>query len=614
MKILTRAAGWLIAASFCVMSPAVGASARFEALLRQADAVRSSDSVKFRLLMRQLDAARVEATAKQLDQLSYLQAYANAYAGRYELAAEQAQKLIETSDDVNIQYRAGALVVNSFAVAGRSTDGLRQLERTLPLVERIKDQELRHHGLAVAAQIYNKIGQYELALRYAEQVLSEGTPPRTQCFAAQYRLEALLYLRKLPPDDAPIFKVIAQCASQKEVIVANLVRGTLARKWAALGRYDEAIVLIRGHLAESEATRFPRLIGEMHSLLAELLLAKDDLEAADRHAQAAIAQSEALASSMPLVAAYRTRYEVAERGHDPVAALEHYRLYAEADKSYLNDVKARELAYHIVRQESEQKNQQIELLKGQNEVLRLQQRVERQATQNSRLMVALLALLVASIGYWAYKIKRVHVSLRRFAETDALTGICNRHHFTQQAEKSIARCAKAGEPVALVMFDLDHFKAINDSYGHVTGDWVLKRVADSCKSFCREVDHVGRLGGEEFAILLHGCDLEAATRLAEACRVRLTQIDTRESGHAFSVTASFGVSAASLSGYDLAKLLSHADQMLYRAKRDGRNCVRGYAIDMSFASQTDASSPLEEASPARGGPLRSHQGLRGLGS
>lgn len=87
---------------------------------------------------------------------------------------------------------------------------------------------------------------------------------------------------------------------------------------------------------------------------------------------------------------------------------------------------------------------------------------------------------------------------------------------------------------------------------------------------------------------MHGCDLHVATRLADDCRVRLVGIDTRESGYRFTITASFGVSATSLSGYDLAKLLSHADLMLYRAKREGRNRVRTYATEMPITLRSQA--------------------------
>jgi len=99
------------------------------------------------------------------------------------------------------------------------------------------------------------------------------------------------------------------------------------------------------------------------------------------------------------------------------------------------------------------------------------------------------------------------------------------------------------------------------------------------------VDHLGRLGGEEFAILLSGCDLSGAKRVAEDCRVRIASIDAQSSGHRFLVTASFGVTSSSLSGYDLAKLLSHADKALYRSKREGRNRVSVFDRDAQARKQ-----------------------------
>ncbi|MFS8064401.1 MAG: GGDEF domain-containing protein [Luteimonas sp.] len=593
-RILT---GWLLAASLSVVPLAGSASEKVEALLQQAEAVRSSNPDAFQGLLVQLDAMRVSATAEELEQLKYLTAFREVYAGRYDAGIRQASSL-EASPDQNMRFRAGALMVNAFALSGRFTEGLRQLQLTLNQLNGIDDPSLRQHGLIVAAEIYSQIGEYKLALRYANQILAEPAPIRTWCFAGQYKFEALHNLGTMPVDDAAITKAIEQCESQREIVVANFLRTTLARNLAKKGDRAKAVLLLEKHLREIEVVRYPRLLGEMHSLIAELLLEANDLDAAEYHARLAIG-NDALANTSPLVMAHKVLYEVARRRHEPVAALYHYRNYAEADKAYFTEVKARELAYQIVQQENTQKGQQIELLNRRNAVLELQQQVDRASAENSRLLMLLTALFAAAIGYWAYKTKRMHLSLRQMAETDALTGVCNRHHFTVLAEKALTQCALDGEPAALLMFDLDHFKAINDSYGHTTGDWVLRRVADTCKQFCRRIDHLGRIGGEEFAILLHGCDLHVATRLAEDCRVRLAGIDTHDSGYRLTITASFGVSASSLSGYDLAKLLSHADLMLYRAKREGRNRVRTYAPDMPITLRPQAKVADKGNAPAR---------------
>ena len=189
------------------------------------------------------------------------------------------------------------------------------------------------------------------------------------------------------------------------------MRATEARKWASQGQRSKAIALLKSHLGGAEATRYPRLISEFRALLAELLLRDGDTAGAEAHAQATIALGQSIANSWQLVTAYKVMFEVAESRKDPVSALFYYRRYAEADKAYLNDVNARELAYQIVRQETRQKTQEIELLNRQNQVLHLQQQVDKQATQNTRLLVVLLLVCLALIGYWAYRIKRERPAL-----------------------------------------------------------------------------------------------------------------------------------------------------------------------------------------------------------
>lgn len=592
--------GMLIAVLLSAVPVASVASASFEQSLQEADRIRSSDPDRFNLMLDSLDSRKGQADPLQRQRLRYLRIYSMVTSGsNSELALEKAKVLFNEATDADFKFRIGALIVNIYAVNRNFSEGLRYLDQNLSARDRVQDKDLLNDGRTTAATLYNELGQYKLGLRFAEEALSSDPKPRSKCFAGYMRLRAMYHMGSLGGDGASIEGVIDECAGVGEKFAANYGRALLARTWADQGRRGDAITLLRSHLREVEATRFPRLIGEIHSLLAELLLANGEIEAAATHAQDAVARSAGLANSLPLVMAHKVMYEIAVRRRDPVTALAHYRDYAEADKGYLNEVKVRELVFQVARQENIEKTQQIQLLDQQNQVLQLRQRVQRQDLQNMGLLAVLLGALALAVGYWAYGVKRMHLSLRRFAETDALTGISNRHHFTQQSEHSLAGCASTGGPAALILFDLDHFKAVNDTYGHDTGDWVLKQVADTCRAFCRRMDHLGRIGGEEFAILLHGCDLQAATRLAGDCRVRLSRIDTRASGYAFAVTASFGVSATSLSGYRLSALMSHADLALYRAKREGRNRVRAYTRDDVPASPRQALPALStEASVA----------------
>jgi len=562
------------------MSAAVAAPRfDFSESLREADAIRTSDSAKFSRLVLELEKETDGATPADLQYLQLLEGYRLHFAGDLTGGVRVLNALLSRKDvDIDLRVRTSALLVNTYALTRDFTAGLKQIDRTSALLDKVKDKEIRHQALLASAILYNQVGQFGLGQRNADLVRAEQPNSRFLCMATQLQLEALQGLGKTLPDDQ-YTKVIGLCQSIGEPIMANLTRTYLAKKWFSEGKVDAATRLLEEHLTEVQGTGYRYLIGEFNSLIAKYRLASGDSIKAEFHAKEAIERGVGFPSTAPLVTAYQVLYTIAEKRGETSDALTYYKRYAEADKIYLDEVKTREMAYQIVQHETQAQAQQIELLNRKNQVLQLQQRIGEQKAQSSRLLILLLIVLVGSIGYWAFKTKRVQMSLRRMAETDSLTSIANRHYFTQQSAQSLVQAARAGEDVALVMFDLDHFKSINDRFGHDVGDWVLKKVSEHCRTFCRRVDYLGRIGGEEFAILLSGCDLRGATRVAEDCRVRIASIDTQPCGHKFLVTASFGVTASSLSGYDLAKLLSHADKSLYRSKRAGRNRVSAFDGD-----------------------------------
>ncbi|AWV05931.1 hypothetical protein C9I47_0205 [Lysobacter maris] len=431
----------------------------------------------------------------------------------------------------------------------------------------------------MGALLYNQLGQYDLGMRYADLAFAETDPPRQRCAARQLYLEAALGLGQWPDSDDTANSAIDYCTSQGELGFSNLIRTYLAKNLARTGRKDEARLLLEAHIKEASETRYPRLISEFHSLLAEYSFDAGMLDSAERSANTALEASRNNAFSLPRVAAHRVLHEIALQRGDLQRALDEYRHYAEADKAYLDDVKARELAFQQSRNEVQQKDQAIALLSKQNEVLKLEQQVAHTSAQNTRLLLLLLGVVLAGIGYWAYKIKRVQMAFRRQAQTDGLTGISNRRHFRDAADAQLKRCGESGREAALVLLDLDNFKLINDRHGHAAGDWVLKQVAEACKAVCRDGDLCGRLGGEEFGILSCGGDADAARRIADRCRERLAAIDASQVGHDQRITASFGCTTSRRSGYVFETMFTDADTAMYRAKGSGRDRVVLHADD-----------------------------------
>lgn len=170
------------------------------------------------------------------------------------------------------------------------------------------------------------------------------------------------------------------------------------------------------------------------------------------------------------------------------------------------------------------------------------------------------------------------LELRRIAQTDHLTGASTRRSFSLELEKALAQYRRSGVRAALIMLDIDHFKKINDTYGHPAGDVVLKSVAAELGKQLRSNDTLGRLGGEEFGILLRDTDGATAGDIAERFRLALERVNIDHEPK-LSVTASFGLSMLDESVDSVDAWMSSADGALYEAKRGGRNrCCKAVAV------------------------------------
>jgi len=170
--------------------------------------------------------------------------------------------------------------------------------------------------------------------------------------------------------------------------------------------------------------------------------------------------------------------------------------------------------------------------------------------------------------------KKLERELEHQARTDFLTGIPNRRYFLNLADLELARARRYGRPFSMLMLDLDLFKNINDRYGHRIGDLTLQKVVEVCGQILREVDVVGRLGGEEFGIILPETDAEQALQVADRVRqaVAVASIALPKGG-SVGITTSIGVATYSEADPDVDAVLNRADRALYQAKRLGRDRV-----------------------------------------
>ncbi|QJE74193.1 diguanylate cyclase [Aerophototrophica crusticola] len=171
------------------------------------------------------------------------------------------------------------------------------------------------------------------------------------------------------------------------------------------------------------------------------------------------------------------------------------------------------------------------------------------------------------------RLVRAHKDMHRLAMTDPLSGVLNRRSFFEQAEDALRRRQRTVESLAVVMVDIDHFKRVNDGFGHDMGDEVIRQVAKTLQGAVRQTDCIGRLGGEEFAILFSNTGIDVVSLLAERLRKRIAELALRSEGRLCPVTASFGVSPVLPDEDAIEAALKRADSALYRSKHEGRNRV-----------------------------------------
>jgi diguanylate cyclase (GGDEF)-like protein len=169
----------------------------------------------------------------------------------------------------------------------------------------------------------------------------------------------------------------------------------------------------------------------------------------------------------------------------------------------------------------------------------------------------------------------LNADLERLAMIDPLTAVANRRYFYQRAAIEIEAAQRRRSPLACLMLDIDFFKSVNDEHGHAAGDQVLKRVAEIVVAAIRPYDLLGRLGGEEFAVLLPDTDPAIAAMIAERLRVAISASPALVDGVALPITASIGVSILASEDAAIDPLLDRADRALYEAKNAGRDCIAG---------------------------------------
>ena len=546
-----------------------------EALLLAADEVRSADPVAFDNLLNQLKMATAVMSPSQTDHLKFLKAYKDAYSGQYALAEPVLQALITEGKTAVLRFRAAFTLANIQIIQRQFIPAFSNLTIALTHLPDIDDDKWRIQALTSIAFTYMEAGVYQESLEYLAQLKKFALKGRDHCLYLSFLLQNHQHLG-MAVTTADIHAAEQACSAANEATMLAIVKLQYAKLSIKNKDLNGALSALLKMETEVELTRFPRTATEYYQLLATVYAELGQYNEAETALATMYQFGNKVDFSLPIVAGLKLHADIAAQKLDFAKAYQLQQKYSEAERAMRDEHSNRLLAYQLAKGELLKKNQQLQLMKEEFRVMELENQLKNQQAQRDSLYILLLSLASIVLVYVTYRLVRRHRFYKLAAENDGLTGISNRHFFDLQLQKQVKRCKQQQKSLGVIVFDLDFFKQINDSYGHDIGDKALQATVRICNHFIRSGDIFGRIGGEEFAIALPDCQPDKVLMLAEICRDAIEQLDCSDIQKGLKLTASFGVAYSQISGYQCSELMRHADQALYLAKYNGRNRVESY--------------------------------------
>lgn len=554
-------------------TPAIGP------LLVQAESLRTSNHPRFQRLLEALHQQTSGMSPDERWQLRYLDAYQASFEGDYANAETMLRDIINHSGDPILMTKASAVLMNDMGSSKRYTEAFELANRLVADLPKMQDKLTRFLVLFYLSQLLKSAGQYDLAASYAQDMMQTLPAGETSCKPQALLIQVLHESHKLASTTPELQQGIETCQNAGEPVIVDSLWLTKGSLYLNEGQPDKAIALLQRIAPgiSSNPNYYNKLNLRQKLAQGYWKLGEDD--------QARLAALDALAAASPgdineaLRDAYKVLYLIAKKHGNARAALNYYEHFAAQNIGYLNDVNARTLAYDVARQHMLAQKLETEKLGKQNNILRLQQTLAAKTIETSRLYIVLLLVVLASVIFWLLRTKRSQLHFQQQARLDGLTGIFNHQHFMSEAQRAMRLLARKQGAACLVSIDLDYFKHINDTHGHAIGDAVLKHTVEICKQPLRANDLFGRLGGEEFGILLLDCTPGQGATIADRIRTTIEATPLNIDDCVIAFSASIGLASTLTSSHDLHRLCRDADTALYRAKHIGRNRVVSHVDD-----------------------------------
>ena len=530
-------------------------------------------------------------------------------------AAQEGQALAHELKANSAEILFQIMQADALNLSGKLYEAMRIHQKLGPNLQDV-DQETRYWGALSRGRTHMALNQNETATKEFNNIIdADGAPISLKALAildlAELQINIGLFGKSLD-----YFQKALEItpASNKQIVLYSEMG--IARSLNALKRREEALAKIDGIIKEFQqsgnlnAEAYALLLkGYFYSKLKQFTLAElPYLQSAALYEKlgnqqkisniyAHLAGNYADLKKADKAVLYGEKsLALALASDDLILQWDAYATLADAEaaaghhkSAYQHMVNAFELLHKSSRQTLDSQTILIreqfdsERKEKENAILAEKLAIESLMLNNKKREIWILSTLTGAMALTLICLLLAYRRTRYLAQHDGLTGLLNRRQIIQQGEQEFQRAKRYHTPLSLVSFDIDHFKEINDRFGHAEGDKVLKCVGAVCKEMIRGTDYVGRLGGEEFLIVLSHSEKDGALKFAERLREKLTEVAKQKVGDQV-ITASFGVVQLNNNDANFESLLQRADIAMYHAKSRGRNQCS--TIDLQVVSGT----------------------------
>ncbi len=519
-------------------------------------------------LLQELEAERQDASPEQQAEIELIILRSLALKGELDQALERASALAERPIEIDLRISAMRLAANIAMNAGRFETAFNQLVNALNLLEGVDSPQNEVSIFGLASFFHSRSGDSWLAVDYGEQAVASAQradDSRLKCTAMAWLAyaHAAQENRELARDLS--LRAREFCDEAQDLVTGAFVSNLLARIALDSGQLDQAEQHVERAAAMNLGTYRDGQI-ESKLIRARLHLQRGEYQESLARYRALVTQLSSDLRIDRLAEALDGAAASAAQLGEMESAVEFHKRHVDALRSHLERTRSLEMAQLSTAFDRASREQNIALLREQQRVndLTEKSRVQR---QRLRILAAAGVLIVIVLLFaWLVHALRERRHFRQLSDRDSLTQLYNHTRFFKQLDRELPQLR--GRSLALIMADIDHFKQVNDRFGHQIGDEVLRQTARVLRDVFGAEELIGRIGGEEFAVRLLGCSQTEAIQRVQILQERLAGRTRRRTDPP--ITMSFGLGMAE-PGESLESLRQRTDHALYRAKQQGRN-------------------------------------------